>query len=143
MVKVTEPTTLAFVFSEHWPSGAFVAKSLGGKEVHTYVQRASLGLEEYGLGETLSSIETMSQQIIDSLPHRAKCWIYGSENFVDFILLLIKDQVHLDVYFVISDSGGRTKLNNEFLQSNFTWAFLTHKEVGGILQGCWKIGAKV
>ena len=35
------------------------------------------------------------------------------------------------------------KLSNEFLQSNFTWAFLTHKEVGGILQGGWKIGAKV
>jgi len=137
MVKVTEPTTLAFVFSEHWP--AFVAKSLGVMEVHTYVHRASLGLKESliqgGLGETLSSSETMIQRIIDSVPHQAKCWIHGSEKIVDFILPLIKDQVHLNVYFVISDSGGQKKLSNEFLQSNFTWAFLTHKEVGGILQG--------
>jgi len=139
MVKVTEPTTLAFVFSEHWPSGTFIAKSLGVTEVQTYVQQASLGLEDSliqgGLGETLSSLETISQRIIDFAPHRAKCWIHGSEFFVDFILPLIKDQVHLDVFFVISNSGGRTKISNEFLQSNFTWAFLTHKEVGGILQG--------
>jgi len=62
---------------------------------------------------------------------------------VDFVLPLIKDQVHLDVYFVISDSGGRTKLSNEFLQPNIMWTFLTHKEVSGILQGGWKISAKV
>jgi len=68
MVKITKPTTLAFIFSEHWPSGSFVAKSLGVTKVYTYVHRASLGFQEPlrhgGLGETLSSLEAMSQGIL-------------------------------------------------------------------------------
>jgi len=55
-VKLTKPTTLVFIFSEHWPSGSFVAKSLGVTRVYTNVQWASLGFEESlrhgGLGET-------------------------------------------------------------------------------------------
>ena len=46
------------------------------------------------------------------------------------------------MYFIISNSSGRQKLKSASLQRDFTWIFLTHKEVGGILHGGWKIGAR-
>ena len=63
-------------------------------------------------------------------------------DFVESLLPWICEHSHLDMYFVISDSSGRQKLKSAILQRDFTWIFLTHKEVGGILHGGWKIGAR-
>ena len=92
--------------------------------------------------DPILSLEEVQECIRATTACRAQCWIHGSESFVEALLPWILEHVHLDMYFIISDSSGRQKLKNEILQRDFTWAFLTHKEVGGILQGGWKIGAR-
>jgi hypothetical protein len=145
-VKITTSTTIAFVLAEYWPSASFVARSLGCAALHTYVERPTPELIESlkhgGLVDPILSLEEVQECIRATTACRAQCWIHGSESFVEALLPWILEHVHLDMYFIISDSSGRQKLKNEILQRDFTWAFLTHKEVGGILQGGWKIGAR-
>ena len=146
MVKITPPTTIAFVLAEYWPSASFVARSLGCSELHTYVERSTVelvdSLKQGGLEDSLLSMEELQDCILATAPRRAQCWIHGSETFVESVLPWLCKHSHLDMYFVISDSSGRQKLKSAILQRDFTWIFLTHKEVGGILHGGWKIGAR-
>jgi len=146
MVKITPPTTTAFVLAEYWPLASFVARSLGCSELHTYVERSTVelvdSLKQGGLEDSLLSMEELQDCILATASRRAQCWIHGSETFVESLLPWICKHSHLDMYFVISDSSGRQKLKSAILQRDFTWLFLTHKEVGGILHGGWKIGAR-
>jgi len=145
-VKITPPTTIAFVLAEHWPLALFVARSLGCSALHTYVERPTPelvdSLKHGGLEDSLLSLEELQECILAMASRRAQCWIHGSEIFVEYLLLWICEHPHLDMYFVISDSSGKQKLKSAILQHDFTWMFLTHKEVGGILHGGWKIGAR-
>ena len=59
--------------------------------------------------------------------------------FVESLLPWNLDRAYLDLYFIISDKNSRHIFRSAILQRDFIWFALSHKEVGGILQGAWKI----
>lgn len=100
-VKRTRPTTIAFVLAEHWPSASFVARSLGCSALHTYVERTTSdlidSLKHGGLEGSLLSLEAIQECILATAPRRAKCWVHGSEAFVESLLPWIREHFHLDM----------------------------------------------
>ena len=145
-VKITTPTIISFVLAEHWPAASFVARSLGCVALHTYVERPTpeliSSLKHGGLEDTLLTLDELKGCIRGTVSQKSQCWIHGSELFVESLLPWILDHAHLDLYFIISDRHSRHILRSDILQHDFTWFALSHREVGGILQGAWKIGAR-
>ena len=137
-------STATFILAESWPACSFAAKSLQHHTLCTYVEGMTLKSKSILATTEVGWLLISGPDILSKFGYSQgtdECWIQGSTNFVERMVVLLSHTKGLGVmHMILSDSPRNGCLRSPPLTSQFQWTALSHVQVGGVLKGSLKIG---